>query len=121
MRWKSSKHRFVPPNNVQNDKALSYGFHREQYVTKENIEAYVTNICAFMMHQKLFGGNETNSYSFNYFLYQLVNFCRQCYLNPNKRITSKFNVTISTASASASKIEKQNLYWEIGHCKLTST
>jgi len=96
-------------------------FYREQFVTKENIEAYVTNICAFMMHKKLFGGNETNSNSFPYFTHQLVNFCRQCYLNPNKRITSKFNVTVSTASALASKIEKQNVYWEIGHCKLTST
>ena len=75
MRWKSSKHRFVPQDNVQNDKALSYGFYPEMYVTKENIEAYVINICAFMMHKKLFGGD---SYSFSYFVHQLVNFCRQC-------------------------------------------
>ena len=55
MRSRSKKHRFLPQDSVQNDKALSYGFHREQYVTKENIEAYVTNICAFMLHKSCSG------------------------------------------------------------------
>ena len=93
------QNRFVPKKDKRNlsKNARPYGTHCEQFVSKDDIQKYVSNICVHMLHTNQFKV-DPGCNAFHQLSQQLLNFCRQVYINPHNIKISKYNVLILHAS-----------------------
>lgn len=98
------QNRFVPKKDKRNlsKNARPYGTHCEQFVSKDDIQKYVSNICVHMLHTNQFKVDPAGCPVFRQLSHQLQNFCRQVYINPQNIKISKYNVLIATCQSSAS-------------------
>ena len=80
------QNRFVPKKDKRNlsKNARPYGTHCEQFVSKDDIQKYVSNICVHMLHTNQFKVDPAGCDVFRQLSHQLQNFCRQVYINPKK-------------------------------------